>query len=240
MLISLYHLGLTLHTGAESPSPPPSGITLDATSDAVDANVSSLSWSHTVGAGANRILAVTSSAYGGAGLPQNPRVTGITFGGVALTKVLERYDTGVSIATSIWRLVNPTAGAGTIVVSYTGACERVAAGALSLAGVHQTTPVNASASSYFSIADDTLSITTTIDKCWTVNVYVSIKNASRFFVSWGVGQTQNWQHDANDGVQWFSSGSSRKPDVATGGVSHTVTLSGFVNGAHVLAAFAPA
>ena len=240
MLISLYHLGLTLHTGAESPAaPPPSGISLDALSEAAGAAVSSLTWAHVVGAGSNQILIVTPAALNNGA---TVAVTGVTYGGVALTRavVKSRSDSGYYQETSVWYLVNPAVGTADIVVTYTGTCLLVSAGAISLFSVHQTSPVNTTASKVNNQATDTISATTTVDKCWTFDAYTAYIAAAMTFVSWGAGQTENWQYDATSGTSRHSSGSSRKEDVATGGVSHAFTLSRSALSCHVLVAFAPA
>jgi hypothetical protein len=115
----------------------------------VTANVASgttLSWSHAVGAGSNRVLVVD------IGMSSNgDRVGTITYGGVALTSLTTAQSgaTGTDRRFERWYLVNPTVGTATIAVTLfnvtngntTGViATSVAGGSTSLFGVDQTTP----------------------------------------------------------------------------------------------------
>jgi outer membrane lipoprotein SlyB len=66
-------------------------------------NATSLTWSHTVAAGTNRVLFVELAIDG-----LGASVTGVTYSGIALTQV--GRGTG-NHAIEIWRLINPTVGA---------------------------------------------------------------------------------------------------------------------------------
>ena len=92
---------------------------------------SSLTWMHTVDAGTNRALFVEVSIN-----DPSVSVTGITYGGVALTKVGRSAG---SHAVEIWALTNPNLGSANVVVSFSGSTE-AAAGATTFHGVNQTTP----------------------------------------------------------------------------------------------------
>jgi len=69
---------------------------------------STLSWSHTVGSGSNRILLVGLSFGGASG-------SAVTFGGAALTEVGVETDTFSTV--ELWALQNPASGTATITVT---------------------------------------------------------------------------------------------------------------------------
>ncbi|MEQ1592678.1 MAG: tandem-95 repeat protein [Thiobacillaceae bacterium] len=98
---------------------------------AYSANTTSLSWSQTVNSGANRAMFVEVAIDG-----LGANVTGVTYGGVALTQV--GRSTG-NHAVEIWELTNPTVGTANVVVSFAGNTA-AAAGATTFNGVNQTTP----------------------------------------------------------------------------------------------------
>ena len=93
------------------------------------------SWSHTVGAGSNRLLvvAITESDKG-----VNP--SGVTFGGVAMTAG-PAYVANKAAA-SLWYLKNPAVSTATIAASYSGQTPPdFLGGAINFINVDQTTPV---------------------------------------------------------------------------------------------------
>src|SRR5262245_15152673 len=98
-------------------------IAFDAASTGQLRNTSSVSWSHTVGAGSNRLLVV------GIGTEDNPGqgdsvVTGVTFNGVALTRVAgaqqQAASAGSENITDLWFMLSPPVGTGTVAVNLTG------------------------------------------------------------------------------------------------------------------------
>jgi hypothetical protein len=123
---------------------PPS---IDSTATATTASGTTLSWSHTVGAGANRCLVVdvaiaTNGDYVGT----------VTYGGVALTKLTAAQSgaTGTDRRYERWMLLSPAVGTATVAVTLylvssgnaTGVvATSIAAESTSLVSVDQTTPV---------------------------------------------------------------------------------------------------
>jgi hypothetical protein len=94
---------------------------------------SSLSWSHTVGSGTNRLLVV---GVVGACVPS------VTYGGVALTHAGQVYNNNVAPSTTdLFYLVAPATGTNTVQVSYSGCTSDVEAGSISFSGVNQSTPL---------------------------------------------------------------------------------------------------
>ncbi|MGE3842305.1 MAG: hypothetical protein AB7I50_12015, partial [Vicinamibacterales bacterium] len=109
-------------------------IDVGATSTA-QAKTASLSWSHTVAAGSNRLLIVRTSHRDG-----NKSVTGVTFGGSALTKLADVNGPGNQNKVTLWYRLSPSVGTATVVVTLSGSVD-VAAAATSFTGVSQTAPV---------------------------------------------------------------------------------------------------
>lgn len=98
---------------------------------AASINATSLAWTHTVNSGINRALFVEIAIDN---LGSN--VSGVTYGGVALTQVGRQ---GGNHAVEIWALVSPTVGTANVVVTLSGNTA-VAAGASTFNGVNQSTP----------------------------------------------------------------------------------------------------
>jgi hypothetical protein len=114
-------------------------ITQDTPSSAATGTpANSLTWSHTVGTGSNRILIVgVSSAAQGANIT-------VTYGGVSMTPVPGSFVAAITLSQSqLFYLLNPTSGAANIVVSTSGTVDRIVGGGVSLANVNQTNPLGA-------------------------------------------------------------------------------------------------
>jgi hypothetical protein len=113
-------------------------ITFDATSpgNTYNNSASSVTYSHTCGAGDNRILLVGTWTE-----LANSSVSGVTYGGTALSAAPSspldfRYG---SWRISLWYLVAPGAGANDVVATAT-ASGKIYVVSASYTGVHQTTP----------------------------------------------------------------------------------------------------
>lgn len=101
-----------------------------------EAALSTYSWNHTVGTNSNRLLTVGVSIFA------TGSVTGITYGGVALTK-LRSDDTGV-YRSEIWYLIAPASGTASVAVTLSASLTSIA-GAASWWNVDQTNPFSANA-----------------------------------------------------------------------------------------------
>lgn len=87
-----------------------------------------LSWSHTTGSSANKLVVT----IGSAGASRD--ISGVTFNSVALTKLIDQDDGSFENA-EIWRLNDPPIGTFTIEVSFSGGGgAQQAAGAISFSG----------------------------------------------------------------------------------------------------------
>lgn len=113
-------------------------ITVDTTSSTYTySNATSISWSHTVNAGNNRLLVVIVP------IPYNSynnTVSSISFGSQSLTRAKNILNTGYC-ADEIWYLIAPNVGTNTITVTYSNTVYYRGGGAISLFGVDQTSPL---------------------------------------------------------------------------------------------------
>jgi hypothetical protein len=91
--------------------------------------VTTVTWSHTCSASANRLLMVAGES----------NISAVTYAGVSLTQGAEGAEGGSGRNGSVWYLINPASGTNTVVVSLTSASHQCHA-AVSFAGVDQTSP----------------------------------------------------------------------------------------------------
>ncbi len=101
----------------------------DSTGESADATT--MSWSHTVGTGSQRILIVLLS------FDSTTVATSVTFGGAALSLKRSSLST---VSVQIWFLIDPTEGADTVLVTLPSANEMVG-GSLSYFDVDQSSPL---------------------------------------------------------------------------------------------------
>lgn len=115
-------------------------IIFDAKSSASIDYAGSISYSHTVGSGSNRILVV------GIFVPHSgDKVTSVTYGGIALTRVMATTPgVGISAVTYIYQLINPSTGTGDVVIALGSADLSANSFSASFFGVDQTVPISAS------------------------------------------------------------------------------------------------
>jgi hypothetical protein len=97
------------------------------------AETATLSWSHTVASGDNRLLVVRTAHQDG-----TKSVTSVDYGGRALTKFLGVNGPSNANHASLWYLVDPLPGTATVVVRF--AAREVIGSATSFSGVHQSAP----------------------------------------------------------------------------------------------------
>lgn len=89
--------------------------------------------------------------------------SGITYNGVALTKIAEKTVTGGAMRAEIWRLTAPADATANIVATITGDTDARKMGAILFAGADQTDPDEATQTSEGAAGPITLSITTLTD-----------------------------------------------------------------------------
>lgn len=117
-------------------------LAIDATSNSGDlTSVSSATWSHTC-TGSNLILIVGANSRG-VKSDTNTTVTGVTYNGVALTKIRADQIDGSSAPdtfrgrSELWYLIAPATGAHNVVVTLTGTVTATGCGAVSFTGAIQ-------------------------------------------------------------------------------------------------------
>jgi len=140
------------------------------------------SWAHTC-TGSDLILLVGISCA-----DAGDTVASVTYRGTALTKSIEQVNTGANLI-SLWYLVAPATGSNTILVTVNNAFNNAHGMAVSLTGVDQSTPIDASGVGAQADAANIVSvgITTATDNAWVVDA-VTKENATDGMVP-GTGQT---------------------------------------------------
>jgi hypothetical protein len=198
-----------------------------------------ISWSHTIGSGSNRMLII---GVGAEDTSQTDLViSSVKYNGVDMTLVA---GSSVSVTgsstyekTELFYMLNsslPSAGTYTVTVTYAGNVPNKNAGAVSLTGVAQTAREAVATSSNSSQSAISTNITTLTDGAWVVDAVVSSNTGT--FTATGTGMTERWDVSASAS----SAAGSTRP-VATAGLvtliwQHTSTSGRRL--AHSLAAFA--
>jgi len=217
-------------------------ITQDSVSHAVTTTTSStLSWQHTLGGGASRMVVIeVGSADSVASPDANAVVSSVLFNGVYATPILPSLEYGGTsgmVQTQLFYLTEaelPAAGTYTVQVNLVGAIGGFQAGAISLIGVNQGPPEAVVAARDTTGADkiDT-PITTLTNNAWVIDV-VEDNDLTGLIVD-GTAQTVAWTQSSTG----IGTGASGTEAVANAG---TVTL-GWAGSAsrlaHSLAAFPP-
>jgi hypothetical protein len=111
----------------------PTPAVVDQSSSAT-ASTASLTWSHTVGTGANRLLVV-----GVAIRNANNVVSAVSYAGKALTFLQARNNHDAAVRVEQWYLIAPPSGSGNVTVTLSGSA-KVVGGAVSFTGANQVAP----------------------------------------------------------------------------------------------------
>jgi hypothetical protein len=191
----------------------PDFIAFDAASSAQAGSASSLSWSHSC-SGSDRLLVVGTNS-GDLSAGDRP-VTSITYNGANLTKI--RSDDAGNIRTELWYLVVPASGSHTIQVTFSGNNINVQAGAVSLTGVDQSSPLDANNGATGSSPSPSVSITTVADNAWVIDSLM-VENTPSITV--GAGQTSRW---SEDNANSRGRGSTEGPRTPAGSVTMSWSL----------------
>ena len=109
------------------------GIVLRSVTAPPAVTAASLTFSHTVPSGNNRALVVTTGHQN-----ETETVNSVTYGGVALAKAADQISTNTRA--TLWYLLSPTVGTANVVITLS-ASKNLAALAMNLSGVSQTTPI---------------------------------------------------------------------------------------------------
>jgi len=215
-------------------------IAFDAASSANDADIASLSWSHTLGSGADRLLVV--------GLASEDNNTGdlvvssVTYDGVAMALIpgsSVESNTGWRIKADLYYMLDanlPAAGTYTVAVTYSGSISRIGAGAISLANVAQQAAEAVNTSANAAPVSIATNVTTLTDGAWLVDVVGSGNPDS--FTATASGQVERYDEYTGGST----TAGSTKPVAAAGAATMSWDYDGGDSNrmAHSVAAFAPA
>jgi len=211
-------------------------ISFDAYSTATAAWSSSVSFSHTIGSGSNRLLVVGISIEHSA---SGPTVGSITYNGQPLTKIDSRGITSDYYGRAeLWYMLEsglPSAGTYNIVVNTPSSPEELIAGAISLNGVAQQAPEAKAESSADYVDTISSSITTLTDGAWLVD---AVHSGMEYGYTPNSGQTE--RYDRAGGANTSRLACSTKELAVAGSTTMGWTQSGANRQAHEVAAFAPA
>jgi uncharacterized protein YjdB len=198
-----------------------------------------LSFAHTPGSGSNRLLLV-SIAVGNTGVSDETApgvITGVTFGGTAMTLVATAYS-GLAVRSYIYRLINPTASpSANVVITLGTKASGVTASATTFNNVNQTTPLGtgqtyvANGTDYFISGTVTSADGELVYSTACFDEYIGINQGISSFT----GQTELWN---NSGWDFVSAATSTKPGAAS--VTVRYNSIDFEDGAMVAVSIKPA
>lgn len=140
-------------------------------------NLNTLTWSHTIGSGSNRILIVYVP------ISQNVSVTGVTYGGVSLTQFVG--ITNGDPKAYIYYLLNPTVGTANCVITFNTSIQYLLAGVASFFNVNQTIPLANGTTKTGTASNKSMNITCTYSNSYILECLGSISGVH----SAGSGQT---------------------------------------------------
>ena len=214
-------------------------ITFDAASSAGSSSAATtLSWSHTVGTGNNRILVV--GVVSEDSTAADERISSVKFNGVNMTAVPNSTKSRVvysgssyssTLRNDLYYMLNPPAGTYTVLITYNGSISYRVGGAITLANVKQQAP-----EAIITNGATAAAISTTLmvpnNGAWIVDV-VGHSNSGTFTTSTA---TERWDKNSN-----YNSGAcSTKAITSPGANTITWTFSGSsATMIHSMAAFAP-
>src|SRR5262245_59179025 len=178
-----------------------------------------VSWSHTVGSGNNRILVVSLAIRVGSPFPP---ATSVTYAGQPLTRQL--LNGGVSPISEIWILVAPPTGTAPIIVTHPSA-DIIVGGSVSFSGVDQASPISASNQerSTFVIILGTLSTSVTSNTGDVVIDTLAAANGPDPSGAPTAGQTLRW---AGSLLGTFGGGSTKPGDAGSTTMTWNVVSGG--------------
>jgi uncharacterized repeat protein (TIGR02543 family) len=201
-------------------------VTQDGTSHTGStATGSSITFSHTAGTGANRLLLVGISWNCGT---TNRTISSVTWNGTPLTEVTTQlgYNSSNPRYSAIYKLVAPASGVtGNVVVTFSGAVSNGAiAGAANFANVDQTTPLGTAAGAGSATSDTTATVNLTGllgTELVFDNVFMGSSNTATTLTV-GANQSSLWNVNGYTGSGNFNVFAGASTEQAT---SSSVTMS---------------
>lgn len=186
-------------------------------------------WSHAIGSGSNRILVVGVPQEGGG------NVTGVTYNGTALSKVIEVANGSNTV--ELWYILEadlPSAGSYNIVVTASSNIVGYCIG-VSLSGVKQEAPEVSTSNTASSSGTITSSITTLTDTAWIVDAISCGETGALTATETGQSLRAEGQCGAT-----MEGGMSTRPTTSNGAYNMSWSGGGSNRKAHVLLDVAPA
>ena len=207
---------------------PPSNVMPSASLGTLSsASTQTISWTHTTGSGANRIMIVGVSIKS-----STVSVSSVSYG--AQNLVFIRNDTNSNgIRSELWYLTAPNSGTATVTVNLTNSANATG-GSATYTGVSQTSPIDSNNGGTGASSSPSSSLTVSTSNSFLVsNVAI---NGSATISAEGSGQTPRWDQSAANIVRGH--GSEEGPD-GTGPQMMSWTLSGSAVWAVSTVAFKP-
>lgn len=202
-------------------------ISFDASATGSVSSNTTLTFSHTVGAGSNRILWVAFLVNDAA----PAAVSSVTYNGVAMTATVDSpFVEQATIYQHLFYLVAPASGAHNVVITMASSMSGINAHAVSYAGAKQTGVPDAHATGTGTGTTGTMTATTVADNSWLVGFF---RNEAAGNGTAGGGTTQRTSIVGNSSFD--DSGGAKTP---AGSYSVTETFSNALWGA-IGASFAP-
>jgi hypothetical protein len=152
-------------------------------------------------------------------------VNTVTYAGQALT-FLNAQNNGTNDRVELWYKVGPVTGGNNVVVTLqAGETARIVAGAVSLTGVDQATPIDAVATfaTGTSLAPSVV-INTTTDNAWVIDTLAAITDVT---ANAGPGQSARWNYNNTGGpplTRVRGTGSTEGPRSPAGAVTMSWAL----------------
>ncbi|MFW6155499.1 MAG: PKD domain-containing protein, partial [Planctomycetota bacterium] len=216
-------------------------IAFDAATCAADTSTASLSWTHTIGAGDDRLLVV--GVENEDEVAADMVVSAVTYDGIAMTLVDGSQATVGSSTmnnTALYYLLDadlPAAGAYTVEVTYAGVNTRHCAGAISLANVAQQAAEAVATNADGSASSISTSITTLTDGAWVID---AVQSGHPSPVSVDAPYMLERYMTSGSGGQTGAGATQRVPTAGQATMAWDYEGADYARMAHSVAAFAPA
>ncbi|MBN1162481.1 hypothetical protein JXA34_01915 [Patescibacteria group bacterium] len=210
---------------------------LDSASNGT-AGALSLTFSHTLSAGANRMVIVLVGIENGDTVSCSS--SAVTYGGENMTRAVTELTgtSGFRSLTEIWYLLEadlPSEGSNNVVITCTGtsSAPEINGVAMTLEEVDQTAPDDTNSQSQTSTADISTSIVPVVDNSWLIDALT----LGDYTVTPTVVSPQTEEYSFQDTSSYFSVSTNR--DVAAGSDAMAWTHSSVNREAHAVIAIAP-
>lgn len=196
------------------------GIAFDRVTTRTRNDDTAATWNHRVTATSPNPVLIVGVTLKNTGSPAQT-VASVTYNGVALTFIGATTTVAPAVRVELWQLVNPPTGANfPVVVTLSGASTAIIAGAISLTGVHQAVPIEASGFNRGSSFVASVSVTTLSGNAWVMDVMGSRTSSGAFMVP-APGRDPRWNQAAgpggSGGINRIRGTASTRGPIATAG-----------------------